>query len=664
MALPHIAVTNFYGLNEVFLNVKTPRATRSVDFEDLINAIPALVLKMDCNLQIVYANNQFLKIFPVASDFFHLAVGVQVFEQIQRHLGYVLVGENVRFTISLENEGGIQYLDISLTPQFDARHQVSSIIFHGLDVTGQMNDQRTLHDYFENATIGLHWVDSEGVIIWVNPAELKMLGYEEHEYKGQNISRFHKNQDCIKDILARLSKGEVLKNYEAEIVCKDGTTRFVSINSSVLWEGNEFIHTRCFTIDITAQKIAAKAVKESEQRFKIMADLVPLVILTSDENGMCTFLNGRWKELTGKDIEEGIGDQWLNAVHPEDRAKISSSWNKSLEKRSVFEAKLRMLNGLGGYTVCYFNALPRFDSQNNFIGYTGTIQDFSIQEQITASLEKMVLDRTNDLRIKNTALSNAERALKAKNEELEKINNELSSFAHVASHDLQEPLRKIQNFTDRVLRSNDSKLSEKALVYMRKIESASTRMRAFVQDILVYSKANNAEPETQEVDLDQLIKEVLVEFEVKIEEKDATIECIGQLPVVQVTRFQFHQLFLNLISNALKFSKPGVQPSIKISSSVIKPGQAGELEGIDEYYDITVADNGIGFEAEYADRIFEIFNRLHDRQQFEGTGIGLAICKKIVERHGGKLLAEGEPGKGAKFHIYLPVTKKQRKSTD
>jgi light-regulated signal transduction histidine kinase (bacteriophytochrome) len=286
------------------------------------------------------------------------------------------------------------------------------------------------------------------------------------------------------------------------------------------------------------------------------------------------------------------------------------------------------------------------------------MQDFSTQEHITTSLEKMVLERTNDLRIKNTELSKAERALKIQNSELEKINNELSAFAHVASHDLQEPLRKIQTFSDRIIKTEGQHLTETASGYINKIQNASSRMRGLIQDILIYSKTNNSTTEKEKVDLNDIIRDVVLEFEVKIEEQNAVIDCVGALPTVEVRKFQFHQLFLNLISNALKFSRSGIHPYIKITSSVAPADEVQDLATSDDYYyKITITDNGIGFDKQYADSIFEMFNRLHTKQEYEGTGIGLAICKKIVERHRGKIQAEGLPGSGATFNIYLPSIK-------
>jgi PAS domain S-box-containing protein len=624
---------------------------------DLIDSIPAQVASIDCNMVVQFVNKPFKKLFSSVENFstnsFPVIVGKHIFDQVQRHLGKVLVGDHAQFNISISNGKDWHYLDVNLSPRFDARKRVEGFIFHSTDITEKLKTQQALHDYFENASIGLHWVNAEGIIIWANPAELDMLGYKEHEYIGQHISRFYKNNYVIKDILSRLQSKEVLKNYEAELLCKNGTTRHVAINSSVLWEGDKFVHTRCFTIDITEQKLAAKAVNESEERFRLMANLVPLVIWGTDETGHNNFLSNHWKELTGKTTDEGTSSQWFNFVHADDRTNIQHSWSKCFVLRKVFEAKFRLHDAQGGYIITYVNAVPRYGTQGEFLGYIGILQDISSQEQIKSSLEKIVLERTDDLRKRNADLKVAETALKEKNLELERINNQLSSFAHIASHDLQEPLRKIQTFTSRIIETEGSKLSDKGNDFINRIQAASGRMRSLINDLLSYSKTNSVHEHFELTDLNEVLKDVVTELELKIEEKNARIENLG-LPQLCVMRFQLHQLFVNLVSNALKFSRLDVVPHIIIKAALIT-GDDIAMEKAKEYYHITIADNGIGFDTQFADKIFEVFQRLHRRNEFEGTGIGLSICKKIVENHKGLMTAEGTLNKGACFHVYLPA---------
>jgi PAS domain S-box-containing protein len=635
---------------------------QSVSFDNLIDFIPALVVRVDCNMAVQYANRSFRKWFSRIEDpscnSFPVIIGRQIFNQIQRYLGKTLVGEPAHLTISFPHGGEYRCMEVNILPEFDYNQKVKGFIFYATDITSKLDVERSLHDYFENATIGLHWVNEDGIIIWANREELTMLGYEPDEYIGQPITRFHKNQQVIQEILYKLRNKEIIKNSEAELLCKDGSSRFVTINSSVLWKDGEFVHTRCFTIDITAQKLAAKAMRENQERFKVMSNLVPVIIWTTDENGLCTFLNSKWSELTGKKKEDGLGSLWLNIIHPDDRRNIETAWRKSLSEKKTFEAKFRIENSTGRAIVVYANSIPQFDVNNRFTGYTGIIQDISVQEEIKSSLEKMVLNRTDDLRKRNLELRKAEKALILKNHELEKINNELSSFAHIASHDLQEPLRKIQTFIDRVVYSDGDKLSSRSKEYIDKIQSASNRMRVLIKDILLYSKTTNAESGLELTDLNQLLEEVVTEFEVKIEQTGARIENNG-LPTLPVTRFQFHQVFLNLISNALKFSKEFSTPHIVFQCSIVPNMQLPGMHDPQDFYDISVSDNGIGFQAEYAEKIFEIFNRLHSKSQVEGTGIGLAICKKIIEGHHGRMTAEGKINEGAIFHIYLPVHKQE-----
>jgi PAS domain S-box-containing protein len=398
------------------------------------------------------------------------------------------------------------------------------------------------------------------------------------------------------------------------------------------------------------------ALKESEERFRMMANLLPLVVCTTDAEGNCNFLSDRWVEFTGHDISSSLGTGWLKLVHPQDREKIRNSWNASFTARTNFDIKFRLQNASGGYTATYANLKPRFDVSGSFGGYIGIMQDVSMGDQIMSSLEKIVLERTEDLRKKNAELRRAEKALQEKNEKLEQINDQLSSFAHVASHDLQEPLRKIQTFTARLFEIEGPKFSDKGKDLYQRIYRSSDRMKSLISDLLAYSRTDSSQDSFEEVDLNVLLDEVLGELEIKINEKSAIIENKG-LPRINAIRFQLHQLFLNLVGNALKFSKNTEVPHIVISADLIEPATAPvQLDaGCDKYHLISVADNGIGFEPAAADRIFEIFKRLHSRSTYEGTGIGLAICKKIAENHHGAIKASGAVNGGARFDVYFPA---------
>lgn len=271
------------------------------------------------------------------------------------------------------------------------------------------------------------------------------------------------------------------------------------------------------------------------------------------------------------------------------------------------------------------------------------VRDIDLHKADKEELEKAVRKRT--------------RELEQKNRELESANKELTAFTYVSSHDLQEPLRKIRNFAGCLLAEEEHNLSETGKDYLARMSKTAMRMQTLIDDLLTYSRTRNSERNFERVSLDLLMKEVIKDVDENLKEKGATIK-VGPLGRAKVIPFQFRQLMHNLVVNSLKFSKPRVKPQILVKSKIVADGKRAneKLAAKTKYLNISVIDNGIGFDLRYSERIFEVFQRLHSFEAYKGTGIGLAICKRIVENHHGVITATGKLNKGARFDIFLPLS--------
>ncbi|MEK6776414.1 MAG: ATP-binding protein [bacterium] len=281
-------------------------------------------------------------------------------------------------------------------------------------------------------------------------------------------------------------------------------------------------------------------------------------------------------------------------------------------------------------------------------------------DAVSRELEKRVEERTAELLSANNQLrqevserERTEEKLKSFMDKLEQSNHELEDFAHVASHDLQEPLRKVTAFGDRLKAKYEKELGDQGRDYLERMQSAATRMQTLINGLLTYSRVTSKKQPFISVDLNIVVQEVLSDLEVRIEQTRGSVET-GNLPEVFGDPLQMRQLMQNLIGNALKFTKKDEPPVIRISSRTLPAMKSGDPQekGL---YEITVQDQGIGFDEKYADRIFGVFQRLHGRGEYEGTGIGLSVCRKIVEHHGWSLEAKSQPGQGSAFVIRLPL---------
>jgi len=295
------------------------------------------------------------------------------------------------------------------------------------------------------------------------------------------------------------------------------------------------------------------------------------------------------------------------------------------------------------------DAVYRMHKKDGSLAYLISKYNFTTDKE---SGDKMAIgvniDVTNDV-------LNA-KGLELRNESLIKANNELSSFNYIASHDLQEPLRKIQMFISRIDSDEETKISGRSEQFFEKIKNAANRMQILINDLLAFSRLNKTDKVMEAIDLNSLFDNIRSEWSQSIEEKKAQLE-LSNMPEIQGVPFLIQTLFSNLIGNSLKYCKADEALTIKITHEHIGSQKMKFYEGDDyqRFHKISIQDNGIGFEQEYADKIFELFQRLHDKNTFAGTGIGLAICKKIVESHDGYIQAIGKPGIGSTFEVYLPT---------
>lgn len=341
-------------------------------------------------------------------------------------------------------------------------------------------------------------------------------------------------------------------------------------------------------------------------------------------------------------------------------------YNYPTECRQIFPKNKTIVQ----FNVEGYLGYPLFDVDGKPFGLIAVMHEKEIEDpEHVSSLLKIVAKRAEfELeRMKHEReLDRMYDDLKQKNQQLENRNAELASFSYIASHDLQEPLRKIESFISRIAEKDADNISDLGKDYFIRIQNAANRARQLISDLLLYSQTNSLESHFTPVDLNVLLAKVMYELRDNLIEKDATIE-LSRLPVLHIIEFQFHQLFINLITNALKFSKAGVKQVIRVSYELVTGKKVGDISAaaaVDEkitndrnsdrqYHKISVSDNGIGFDSRYAEKIFTIFQRLHNRDEYAGTGIGLAICRKITENHNGVIVAEGIPDIGSSFHIFL-----------
>jgi len=391
--------------------------------------------------------------------------------------------------------------------------------------------------------------------------------------------------------------------------------------------------------DISAHVKAAKLAKE-EEWFHNMANNAPVMIWIANIDKQRTFFNNTWLEFTGRPLELEIGNGWTENLHPDDVDMFMKIYNGSFEKRISFKIEYRLRRHDGVYRWALATCKPNF-YDGKFAGFIGTCTDINDQKMFEQELEQKVKERTEDL-------------LNA-NDNLKRSNMELEQYAYIASHDLQEPLRKIQTFSDILQSKYKDDLPEQSKEYIDKIVNSSQRMTLLIENLLNFSSVSNSDELHMPTALNEILTDVIEDFDLPAISATISYE---HLPVINAVPLQMKQLFHNLISNSIKFRNENESLKMVISSAPLLPEEVRKYPALDKtlsYLEITFKDNGIGFSQEYAEQIFVIFKRLHGKQSYKGTGIGLALCRKIMANHHGEIFAESGEGGGATFYMIFPV---------
>ncbi|HEU4473137.1 MAG TPA: PAS domain-containing protein [Flavisolibacter sp.] len=545
-------------------------------------------------------------------------------------------------------EPSTRYFNLSYTPYKNERGETEGILASGYDVTEQVmlrkiaeKDKLNGDAYrlFLQAPLGICILEGEAFMIELaNDAFLEITGKSRLSFVGRPLwealpeVRTQGYDELLREVKRT---GVAYRGSESEVeLMRFGKKETLWVNyvfEPLMEEDRSVNRIMVLAIDVTEQVEARHKIEYAEERARLAIESAGLgvyeVSLVTDE--MIT--SPRMNAIFGFDRTLSRAE-YVSVIHPDDLEIRDKAHQEALTRGKLeYEARINWKDG--SLHWIRVNGRVLFDAKGRPQRMLGMVQDITEQKQFAGELARQVKERT---------------------QELEEKNSELQQFANVTSHDLQEPLRKVMIFTEMIQARDFDKLGDLSKQQFSKIREAVSRLSESLKDLLNFTSLRKEE-QFSLVNLNEVLRHVLADLEIVISHKDAVIEA-PDLPIIRAIPLQMHQLFYNLLNNALKFSREGVRPFIQLSvKRKTRPDSRylPELDTGKEYLEIVVSDNGIGFDQEHASRIFQMFQRLHTKQAYTGTGIGLALCKKIALNHAGDIYALSEPGRGASFYIYL-----------
>ncbi|MFT3908407.1 MAG: PAS domain-containing protein [Ferruginibacter sp.] len=587
--------------------------------------------------------------------------------------GMPFIGKEMK--ISFGNTKGVKniYVNLILQAYKNTSGQNEGILVFGYDVSEQVIIRKKIEEIELRSRLAIEAAQM-GTFDWNLQSQefissdrlIEIFGFKnkpgvKHE---ELINVFHPEDKPIRNRAVADSYEKGSLEYEARVIWPDSSVHWINVFGKIIHnENREPLRMYGTVIDITRQKNILVELKESESKLRSLADsmkekiaertfelaelnkellLKNNIFAQAETNALIgsyswSLHNGNLEysdnlfRLLGFEPGEFVPsfEKYLSFIHPDDLEQVKKDGKETFETRELVEHVHRVITKDG--KLKYFRSSGKVFGEEEDTALIGTVQDVSHDTLMNEKLRKQNID-------------------------LERSNAELESFNYIASHDLQEPLRKIQAFSQRILEKDKSNLSATGTDYFGRIINAAFRMQNLIEALISYSKTNASETGKEFTDLNNLLRVVTEGLQDSIEEKNASIQ-YSHLPKLKIIPIQFQQLFINLISNAIKYSRTGVPPRINITAITIAGKDITDVDanGSINYWKISVEDNGIGFEQRYATKIFELFQRLHGASDYLGTGIGLAICNKIMRNHDGFISAVGNPGVGSVFNIYLPV---------
>jgi two-component system sensor kinase FixL len=466
--------------------------------------------------------------------------------------------------------------------------------------------------------------DMDGRCTYTNPAFTTVFGWAPEERLGKKLDYVpEENWPETQMMIEKVKVGESFSDVESRRHTKDGEIIDVSVSAGIyLTRDGIPVGSVHILRNITNRKRIGAALRESEQRHRTVLEACPDPVVVYDMEGKGTYVNPAFTRLFGWTLEEFLGKK-LDYVPDESWPETQMMIDMVKTGKSFSDVESRRYTKEGDILDVSLSTGIYLDSAGVPVGSVNIVRDITQRKLAEEGLEDTMA-------------------------ELQRSNTELQQFAYVASHDLQEPLRKVQAFGNRLRAKYAEALDERGLDYMDRMQNAAKRMQSLINNLLTLSRITTKAQPFAQVNLADVVRGVMADLELHVERAGGHVEA-GDMPTIDADPTQMRQLLQNLINNALKFHEPEKKPVVKIHSQLMN-----------ETCKITVEDNGIGFDEKYLDRIFAVFQRLHGRGKYDGTGVGLTICQKIAERHGGSITAKSTPGHGATFIVTLPAKHKRR----